>query len=302
MNPIDAIKEISGDYSIKGDGVASELDYLSFNTYQSISEKYKVAQIFDISTFINQLKMIKDEYETEMLRKSALLANRGMAVMIECLKNGTNEAEACTQSQFEMRKLWQARYPEYEVAGFGSSEGGIIDALNCWCLSGGRISYGCDCSSNYKPQKGELVLPIVWSKLGGYHVESERTLYVQEADDFKMKVFSAVIQAREKVLSMIKPGITFESMYLEAARIFEENGFTKLMPERIGHGIGLSAHEFPSTKEHNRIKLQKGMVFTVEPGLMSIKWGGVRHSDTVIVSDLGCEILTDTARGILCIN
>jgi Xaa-Pro dipeptidase len=34
------------------------------------------------------------------------------------------------------------------------------------------------------------------------------------------------------------------------------------------------------------------MVFTVEPGLYSRQLGGFRHSDTVLVTDDGTEILT----------
>ena len=38
------------------------------------------------------------------------------------------------------------------------------------------------------------------------------------------------------------------------------------------------------------------MVFTVEPGLYSPGLGGFRHSDTVLVTDQGIEILTDYPR------
>jgi len=34
------------------------------------------------------------------------------------------------------------------------------------------------------------------------------------------------------------------------------------------------------------------MVFTVEPGLYSPGLGGFRHSDTVLVTDTGVELLT----------
>lgn len=299
MNYIDAIKIIIEGYGFSDFKIASELSFLTFNNYKDISEKLNVSEIHDISSEVDTLKMVKDDYEISLLRKSAVLANHAMKMMIKCLREGSTEAEACTEAQYAMRKLWQEKFPEYEVSGFGTSEGGIIDALNCWCLTGGRISYGCDCPSDYKPQAGELVLPQVWSKLGGYHVENERSMYVKEMDEFKTKVFDVVIKAREKVFSIIKPGITFEDMYLKVAKVFEKNGFGSILPGRIGHGIGLSAHEFPSIKEGNQIKLAEGMVFTVEPGLMSVKWGGVRHSDTVLVTGTGCEILTKTEKGIL---
>jgi Xaa-Pro aminopeptidase len=39
--------------------------------------------------------------------------------------------------------------------------------------------------------------------------------------------------------------------------------------------------------------IEAGMVFTVEPGLYDDAIGGFRHSDTVVVTTDGIEILTD---------
>jgi Xaa-Pro dipeptidase len=38
------------------------------------------------------------------------------------------------------------------------------------------------------------------------------------------------------------------------------------------------------------------MVFTIEPGVYQEGVGGFRHSDTVVVTDDGIEILTDYPR------
>jgi Xaa-Pro dipeptidase len=83
-----------------------------------------------------------------------------MVTMIDALRHGVSEAEASTEGQYAMRILWREKYPDREICGFGSSEGGTIDALHCWYLSGGRISYGCDCPTSYRPQNGDLVLPM----------------------------------------------------------------------------------------------------------------------------------------------
>jgi len=222
-----------------------------------------------------------------------------MEVMIDRLRHGASEAEASTEGQYAMRMLWQQRFSEHEVSGFGSSEGGIIDALNCWCLCGSRIAYGCDCPTAYVPKPGDLVLPMVWAKLDGYHAESERTLFVGSMDSFKTNVYSTVLKARERILEMIRPDVPFADLYLAGAKIMEENGLGTLLPGRMGHGIGLSAHEFPSIQKENEMKLRPGMIFTVEPGVMSERWGGVRHSDTVLVTETGCETLTKTDRGLL---
>jgi Xaa-Pro aminopeptidase len=38
------------------------------------------------------------------------------------------------------------------------------------------------------------------------------------------------------------------------------------------------------------------MVFTVEPGVYMKELGGFRHSDTVVVTEDGCRVMTDYPR------
>lgn len=299
MDSVDALNEI---VSLRNTGkinLAVELDYLSLNMHKKMLSKLAVNNTFDISSFISMKKMVKDDLEVEKIRRAAVLADVGAQTTIDYLRDGYNEAEACTEGQYAMRKMWHKRYPGEEVAGFGSSEGGVLDALHCWCMTGGRIAYGCDCPIHYIPQEGELVLPMTWAKISGYYAENERTLYVKKLDEFKSKVFATILEARGKVFDMLKPGVTFDTLYWAAGNVFIKNGFESIMPGRIGHGIGLSAHEFPSIAQGNLIKLETGMVFTVEPGLMSNQWGGVRLSDTVVVTDTGYEALTKSPAKML---
>jgi Xaa-Pro dipeptidase len=299
LDPIDAIREIiSSEYPLPR-RAALESSYLNIALYHRMTEILCLNDIVDVSSLVERLKVVKDELELDFVRKAGNLADRAMNTMIECLRTGSSEAVASTEGQYAMRKLWQEQYGDEEISGFGSSEGGIIDALQCWCLTGGRIAYGCDCPTPIVPVRGDLVLPMVWAKLGGYYAESERTLYVDTMDDFKTSVFSTVLKARELILSMVRPGVSFEELYIAGANIIEDSGLGAYLPGRMGHGIGLSAHEFPSVQKGNTMTLVPGMVFTVEPGLMAEEWGGVRHSDTVIVCESGCELVTTTDRDML---
>jgi Xaa-Pro aminopeptidase len=67
-----------------------------------------------------------------------------------------------------------------------------------------------------------------------------------------------------------------------------------------GHGLGLEIHEAPRVGQTGQpgadVILKPGMVFTVEPGVYVPGTGGVRIEDDVLVTEDGCEVLTDAPR------
>lgn len=299
LDSIKGLAKIIGKASSKS--IAVDLEYLDCIRYRKICEAIGAESLTDFSVEMLSLTMIKDAYEIEMIKGASRLADCGIEIMIECLRSNCTEAEAVTEAQYAMRKLWQKTYPDIEISGFGTHGTGIIDSLNCWVLTDYRISFGCDCSKNVVPKNGDLVLPMVWGKLGGYHAENERSLIVGETSELKLRAYKAMTVAHQKVLEMVSPGVAINELYNEANRIFTDYGFADITPGRIGHGVGLTPHEEPSIMGTSNLMLQAGMVFTVEPGLMSLEFGGVRHSDTVLVTENGCEILTHGDTGIITI-
>jgi Xaa-Pro aminopeptidase len=60
----------------------------------------------------------------------------------------------------------------------------------------------------------------------------------------------------------------------------------------LGHGVGLEVHEAPAIGLSGD-DLLSGDVIAVEPGCYRRGFGGVRLEDLLLVTDAGCEVLTD---------
>ena len=60
----------------------------------------------------------------------------------------------------------------------------------------------------------------------------------------------------------------------------------------LGHGVGLEVHERPGLGR-SPDTLLAGDVITLEPGCYRQGYGGCRLEDLVLVTDDGCETLTD---------
>ncbi|PPI88671.1 type I methionyl aminopeptidase [Candidatus Pantoea edessiphila] len=126
-------------------------------------------------------------------------------------------------------------------------------------------------------------------------------------------------------LKVIKPGISINKIGCVIQKYVESNGFS-IVREYCGHGIGNNFHEEPQIlhykTKNNKLILQEGMIFTVEPmvnignhDVYTMKDGwtvktkdhslSAQYEHTVLVTNKGCEILTlreDDTIPVLLIN
>ena len=293
IDAMDAIHALLGD---KPMNVGVEGDYASMNFLAQLRKKLNVKDYADIAQDVVNLRLIKDAHEIKMCRISGEIVDLGVMSALDALRGGASEAQASTEGQYAMRHRWHEKYQQYEVSGFSNSETADIDTFVVWCMSNERLNYGCDCPTGYVPMPGDITLPMSWARISGYNVENERTVIVGWVNEERMRAYDAMLRARDKAFNMLRPGTVFEDIYFSAMQEFEDSGFGSILPGRCGHGMGLSSHEFPSVTKGNKAVLEPGMIFTVEPGLMSSGLGAVRHSDTVLITENGFEFLTKAPR------
>ena len=289
-----AIGIIADDLKLKGKVIGYEGDFISLSQYQKIQGITNAPKMVDVSDFLKRSRNIKDEYEINLLRLSSYLTNVGMDVALQNIRK--SEAEASISAEIAMRETWAKELSEFEISSFGNTEGGIVTALWCYSNSGYRVPYGCECPGNRIPLEGEVCLPVCWAAIDGYHSENERTVMIGKIPDNYEKAYDAMLAGRANVFEMMKAGVTASEVYDAGVAPYIEAGFKDFLPGRIGHGVGLSLHEFPSLAKDNNLVLEEGMCVTVEPGLVFAGWGSTRHSDTVVVRKDGIEILTSSCE------
>ena len=287
-----AIDIIVNDLKIKNKVIGYEGDFISLTQYKKLQEITNAPKMVDVSDFLKRTRTIKDEYEINLLRLSSYLTNIGMEAALANIRK--SEAEASIAAEIAMRETWAKELSEFEISSFGNTEGGIVTALWCYSNSGYRVPYGCECPGNRVPLEGEVCLPVCWAAIDGYHSENERTVMIGKIPDKYEKAYDAMLAGRKSVFNMMRAGVTASAVYAAGVGPYIEAGFGDFLPGRIGHGLGLSLHEFPSLSKDNDLVLEEGMVVTVEPGLVFAGWGSTRHSDTVVVRKNGIEILTSS--------
>jgi Xaa-Pro aminopeptidase len=130
---------------------------------------------------------------------------------------------------------------------------------------------------------------------GGYHSDMTRTFCMGPAPAPLRKVYDDTHAVFDLARQALKVGETCRSFQQITNEAYEARGHvTRLTNEatqigychNLGHGVGLSVHESPllGGTPANLLKLEPGMVVTVEPGLYYPDQGiGVRIEDLIYV-------------------
>ncbi len=135
----------------------------------------------------------------------------------------------------------------------------------------------------------------------GYFSDMTRTIFIGEPDCETRDLYNTVLSSQNLGEQTARPGITAESLDLSARSVIEEAGYGKFFNNRLGHGIGIAIHESPNIMRGNHRVLEKGMAFSIEPGIYIPGRIGIRIENCVVLTEDGCEPLTSFTKEILVI-
>jgi len=294
-----ALTAILSDLGVAGKTIGIEEEFISIQRFTQLRKALPNAQFTDVSHLINHCRLIKDPDEIAHARIAAKLSDTGMQRSIATLAAGGTERDVAIASMHAMNTHWAADYPEVEVCDFGSLEGGAQNGLWTWVLSGPRMFFNCDNPTQRKPERGETVAILIWTVANGIHAENERTVAIGPLPDANKRALDTTLAIRAQIDPYLRPGTPYKELFERARDGLQAHGYGDYIPGRIGHGIGLGAHEHASLDAHSPLVLEPGMLFTFEPGIRVPGVCATQISDTVLITDTGREYLTRSDGGYL---
>jgi Xaa-Pro dipeptidase len=294
-----ALASILADLGVADGAIGIEEDFISVGRFNQLISILPEARFGNASPLINTSRLVKDPDEIANSRVAGKIADIGMNSAIDALAAGGTERDIALAGMQAMNREWADNYPDVEVCDFGSLEGGVQNGLWTWALSGPRMFYNCDNPTQRKPQQGELVSVLIWSIANGMHAENERTVAVGEVSDENRRALQAVLEIREEVDAMLKPGTRYCDLFEGARRGLEARGYGDYIPGRIGHGIGLGAHEQASLDATTEYVLEPGTILAFEPNIRVPGISATQISDTVLITESGREYITRSVGGYL---
>lgn len=141
-------------------------------------------------------------------------------------------------------------------------------------------------------QKGDVVMLDCGCQVDGYESDITRTVIFGEPSQKQIDIWNLEKRAQQAGFEAAVLGAPCENVDFAARNVLVKAGFGpeyKLpgLPHRTGHGIGMDGHEWGNMVKGNKLPLQVGMCFSIEPTIAIPGEFGVRLEDCVYMTSTG---------------
>ncbi|WP_208455771.1 M24 family metallopeptidase [Staphylococcus durrellii] len=257
-------------------------------TRTGIENNVKASIFFEIEAnelisldLVTEMRKVKTPYEVEQIRHTCKIADDAMAYMLNSAKKGDNILGMFAVAGQIQEELVQAKK-------FNPILSELLTVV--WPAPGSAMPHGVPDIEDTMENGPHIAMS--YFRVDGYAAENERTFFVEQPSDKEREIFQIMMEAREAALAKLKPGVKTAEVDNAANEVINNHGLKNALRHRTGHGIGLNNHEGSFIAEGSKDVLQENMVISIEPGIYLDGIGGFRHSDTVLVTKDGYEILT----------
>ena len=264
---------------------------------------------------LHDMRLRKDDFEIERMRLAATISAEAHELVREFARPGMNERDL--QAQIEKYFL--------EKGTRGPAYSSIVASGDNACV----LHY----TSNNSPiRNGDLVLIDAGCSLDDYYNgDITRTFPVNGKFSGEQKaLYEIILIAQKAAIRCVRPGNNAENIHMTALKhlvdglvdmgllvgdvdsIIEQEAYSHLYMHRTGHWLGLDVHDVGAYRLGDyHIKLEAGMVLTVEPGIyisdrlavpngqpqIDERWKGIgiRIEDDVLVTKDSVDVLSQSA-------
>lgn len=230
-----------------------------------------------------EFRIIKSEDDLDKMRVAARMADDVMEEMTRFIRPGMTEKEIKTRicDLFIQKGADSISFPPIVASGSNNS----------------RPHY---CGDSRIISEKDIIILDIGCKYKGYCSDTSRTFFVGDILEEEEKIYHIVKQAQEAAVNFTREGVTSGEVDRKAREIIEAAGYGPYFLNRTGHGIGYDVHEAPDIKGNSPRILERGMAFSIEPGIYLPGRFGMRVEDIVIINHRGAtEVLNTFTKEII---
>ncbi|EKD99211.1 MAG: hypothetical protein ACD_23C00078G0004 [uncultured bacterium] len=275
---------------LKGMGVSKDvLGLEKHSVYQPLKVVEGIKAIcpdaawVDIGLMVDLLRRIKSPIEQIYARQAANVSDAMMQAAIAAVHSGANEREIAAET-YRAMVLAGGEYPSF---------GPFIRPTS-------RLGEEHTTWGNSILKKGDALFLEMSGCVRRYHAPMGRIVYIGEAPEGTKEIERVCLAAFDAVVSTIRPGVTANTVYKSWQDQVDSAGLSHYQRHHCGYMVGSS---FPpgwcgvgvpvGLRKGSELELKEGMTFHLLSWLMGTGRGDYFISNTVLVNETGCEVLTN---------
>jgi Xaa-Pro dipeptidase len=287
--------------------VGLTFDVLPVQQFRYYAELLSGREFVDISAINREIRSVKSAWEIERLRTSGKGLCSAFAQVPSFLRPGMRELDVAAEFEYRLRTAGseghlRIRAFHQEIVGIAS---GGDNATLPGCFDGPVTGKGLSAAAPYGPsadtiREGSPIVIDYGAIFDGYIVDMTRVFAFGELGPEFRRAFDVSRDILAWVTGHLSPGNICEELYAGAVRIAEEAGlgdrfmgYPGEQAKFVGHGVGLELDELPVLAQRFRAPLAAGQTVAIEPKFAFPGNGVVGIENTYVVTDTGCEKITD---------
>jgi Xaa-Pro aminopeptidase len=248
--------------------------HISLNSFQAIQKKIKQIKWVLINSPVESLRAIKTKNEVSLVKKAIKINLECFEYLKRIVKPGLREKEVL-----------------YKLEGFLRSHKAYF-SFPPIIASGPRSSFPHAQVTDRIIRRGEVLIADIGIEVGGYKSDLTRMFFLGKIPRFIREAYDILRETQRVAISSIRPGVRASEVDQQARNFLKKKNLDQFFIHSLGHGVGLEVHERPTVSARSTEVLEKGMIFTIEPGLYFPHQFGMRVEDMVLVISQGCDVLS----------
>jgi Xaa-Pro aminopeptidase len=273
-----------------------------YHAYQNL---FPGAEMFDISSLIRQVRMIKSAYEISQIRAAAHIADRMYEQVPQFIEESETEIDLAVKVEGFYRTRGHTGMTRFRTFDLGINYGHIISGANATEPSaspgptgGSGLGPFYSQGAGFNPLGRNKPIVIDYASLvNGYISDSARIFSIGKLHDRFMRAHQVMRHVQDSVAREGRPGVRAKDLYEFALDIVEKAGLSNGFmghPQPVafvGHGTGLEMDEWPVIGRGADTILESRMLLSLEPKYSFPGEGVVGIENTFVVTEQGMEKL-----------